>query len=342
MTKRERLQLLITGKTPKILEGFKAFDVGVAELKKNLEENIRVSTLDEVNGKISEVKKKLDFAPLLNAVAQLKNEIQSADTASKSNLEIRLSSLKKELGDADNTNSNNVKGIQSEIESIQTQLAEIYSRKPQDIPDFGKQITDSEAKLLNIIKDFKTADDVEDAKTATKRSKEVQDFTNTIAALRQELITRVNNIGGGNMNRQIFINGVNPLTKFTDMNLKAGSNVTISYQDNPVTHKVDITFASTGGGGGSTRSINSVAVSTLAGSASGTDYVYLCSGTLTITMPTTVGNTNLYTIKNIGAGAITINTTGGETIDGQSTQIMSTQFTSVDLVSNNSGDWAIT
>ena len=64
------------------------------------------------------------------------------------------------------------------------------------------------------------------------------------------------------------------------------------------------------------KSINTVSINTNAGSASSTDYVYLASGTINITLPTAVGNQNLYTIKNVGTGVITVDTTSSETIDG--------------------------
>lgn len=150
--------------------------------------------------------------------------------------------------------------------------------------------------------------------------------------------------GGGTLNRQIFINSADPLTRYTDLNLKAGSNVTITYQNNDVTKKVDVTIAATGGGGGAgiTRSITSIATDTLAGNSTTTDYVYLASGTLNLTLPSTVGNSNLYTVKNIGAGTVTITPQAGELIDGQSNLQLPVQFTSVDLISNNSGNWDIT
>lgn len=143
------------------------------------------------------------------------------------------------------------------------------------------------------------------------------------------------------MSRQIFIGGADPLTRYTDINLKAGSNVTITYANNNTTKKVDITIASTGGGGGSVRSINSVSTPTTAGSTSGTDYVYLVSGTTTITLPTAVGNTNLYTIKNVGTGVVTINTTSSQTIDGSLTVSMPVQYTAVDLISDTA-NWNVT
>ncbi len=95
-----------------------------------------------------------------------------------------------------------------------------------------------------------------------------------------------------------------------------------------------------GGGGGISRSINSVSGTTSAGSTANTDYVYLCSGTFTITLPTAVGNTNLYTIKNVGTGIITIATTSSQTIDGVTTQVLPTQYGSVGIVSDNS-NWSL-
>lgn len=149
---------------------------------------------------------------------------------------------------------------------------------------------------------------------------------------------------GGSIDRNIWIGGNSSvLSRYTDIDLLAGANVTLTYQNNDTTKTTDITIAATGGSGsGIVRSVNSVAVSTLAGAVAGTDYVYLAAGTINITLPTSVGNSNLYTVKNIGAGTVTILTTGGDTIDGSANLQMPVQFTSVDLISNNSGNWDIT
>lgn len=76
-----------------------------------------------------------------------------------------------------------------------------------------------------------------------------------------------------------------------------------------------------------------------AGSTSTTDYVYLVAGAHTITMPTAVGNTNRYTIKNNHSANITVNTTSSQTIDG-TTSILLAPEEAVDLISNNS-NWSI-
>ena len=88
------------------------------------------------------------------------------------------------------------------------------------------------------------------------------------------------------------------------------------------------------------KSINTVSVNTSAGSASSTDYVYLASGTINITLPTAVGNQNLYTIKNVGTGVITVDTTSSETIDGSLTAPIRVQYLSLTLVSDGA-NWNI-
>lgn len=55
--------------------------------------------------------------------------------------------------------------------------------------------------------------------------------------------------GGGQANRNIQVNGVNVLTPFTDINLKAGSGVTISTVANQTTKYMEFTIASSSGGG---------------------------------------------------------------------------------------------
>jgi len=88
------------------------------------------------------------------------------------------------------------------------------------------------------------------------------------------------------------------------------------------------------------KSINVVSVNTNAGSASSTDYVYLASGTINVTLPTAVGNQNLYTIKNVGTGTITIDTTSSQTIDGSLTAPIKVQYLSLTLISDGA-NWNI-
>jgi hypothetical protein len=75
-------------------------------------------------------------------------------------------------------------------------------------------------------------------------------------------------------------------------------------------------------------------------SAPSTDYVYLASGTITLTLPTAVASSGDYTIKNVGTGVVTVNTTSSQTIDGGLTAVIGRQYDSIDLVSDNA-NWNI-
>ena len=158
-------------------------------------------------------------------------------------------------------------------------------------------------------------------------------------------VARLMPLRGGSMNRNISIGG-NPstLSRYTDINLKAGSNVTITYANNDATQNTDITIAATGGSGsvgGVIRSINTISTSQTAGATAGTDYVYICSAGVQLTLPDATSNTNLYTVKNTSTSSVLVSTTSAQTIDGQANIIMPVQFTSIDLISD-SANWDIT
>lgn len=97
-----------------------------------------------------------------------------------------------------------------------------------------------------------------------------------------------------------------------------------------------------GGGGGTapTRNVSSVSTATTAGTAANTDYLYLVSGTTTITLPTAVGNTNKYTVTNVGSSTVTVAASGGQGIVGSSTATLPVPGMSLDFLSTGSG-WVI-
>ena len=165
-----------------------------------------------------------------------------------------------------------------------------------------------------------------------------------LSAIMPSVMSRIPRGGGGNMNRNIWIGGNSSvLSKYTDINIKPGTNITIQYANNDTTRTTDITFIATGGsGGGLSRSINTINTSQTLGSSGSTDYVYICSAGIQVTMPdATSGNTNLYTIKNTSTSSVLVNTTSAQTIDGQTTVIMPVQYTSIDLESDTA-NWQIT
>lgn len=227
--------------------------------------------------------------------------------------------------------------LTKQINQLERDVLSLQGRpdKPSVSPkDFASALNDIGKKFVSLDRAIKSAQKEDSTVDIEKRLKE----------LRQELINMlVNHRGGGNANRDVKLNSAIILRPFTDINIIPGSNVTITASSNQQTKYTDITISATGGGGGSgiTRLIQSVAVDTTMGSTAAVDYVYLVSGTTTITLPTAVSNSNLYTIKNVGTGVVTVNTTSSQTIDGSLTITMPLQYTSVDIESDTA-NWNIT
>lgn len=80
--------------------------------------------------------------------------------------------------------------------------------------------------------------DIKELKRLEKELDTVRDF-----AFRQA------QLGGGSMNRQIRVGGVDYLTKYTDINLIAGTNVSIAVADDNTNKRVGLTFSASGGAG---------------------------------------------------------------------------------------------
>ncbi len=304
-----------------MLDSFKAFDEGVAQLKKTLEDNIRVSTLDEVNGKLASIKKSVDFSPLLEAFAQIKEELGQWNEATKTELEDKIAKAVFSIDIPDNS---------YELADLRRQLKDL-SNKEVIMPDFTPQIMEAESRLMTAIASTKSLLEEKDRLDDEAIKKQVKELEDSVRRLRGEIQSK----GGGSMNRQILVGGVDPLTRYTDINLKAGSNVILTYSNNDTTKRVDLTIAATGGGGsvgGTIRSINRVSTSQVMGNTSGTDYVYIADAGVKLDLPTASGNTNLYTVKNNSNSSVLV---AGTIDDDPAGVIMPIKYTSVDLISND-------
>lgn len=98
-------------------------------------------------------------------------------------------------------------------------------------------------------------------------------------------------------------------------------------------------WAAAPSGSGISRTITSISTATTASAAANVDYVYLVSGTTTLTLPTAVSNTNRYTVKNTGTNTVTIATTSSQTIEGSATAAL-TPNTSLEVISDGS-NWRV-
>lgn len=95
-----------------------------------------------------------------------------------------------------------------------------------------------------------------------------------------------------------------------------------------------------GSGSGITREVYSVNSNQTAADAATIDYVYFLSVGATLTMPTAVGNTNEYHIKNVTSNNVFVNFTGLETGEGETTLTIPA-YNSITLYSDNSNWWIV-
>ena len=135
-----------------------------------------------------------------------------------------------------------------------------------------------------------------------------------------------------------------PMTTRGDLIFRNASNVTARLGRGTVNQVLtsdgtDLLWSSASGSG-ITRTVINQSTTVTAGAAAAVDYIYACTTTFTLTLPTAIGNTNRYTIKNSGTGIITVDTTSSQTIDDGLTVVIATRYSSIDLVSNGT-NWTI-
>ncbi len=329
---------------------FKAFDEGVDKLKQGLKQKIQAKTLDDVNGQLARFKKGLDFEPLFTAIkdidknfdtrirevaAALAEEVSKFDELSKTEREENTAKLAESSGLVDSLR-NELETLKSQKEKETNDVIEALKAIPALRADTETTFNDIKARL-----DALEVPEEEEPDLITPVKKRVEE-------VRTELISKIQSANhGDHANRNIAVGGnTSMLSRYTDINFKAGANVTITYAYNDTTKYTDITLAATGGGGGGSvtgivRSINNISTSQGAGSTTGTDYVYIVSAGAKLTLPDATGNINLYTVKNTSNSSVMIDTTSAQTIDGSANVILPIQFTSVDLISNGT-NWDIT
>lgn len=330
-----------------------------ADVTSKVKEDSSLKYLDTINSKLEKFKEDFKLEPILTAVEDMRSliqEIQSSmtDELEKNNQETELT--KKELTNLISNTKNDLEGMTNKelsvllekISSLEEQLnfqTDVSSKQGQTLKtvlaDLETKLDTLSKKSLKSLEDYGTIATSVDKKFG-ESDKSVKGLAEALDKLRKDLFSRISNIGGGNANRNIAIGGNSSvLSRYTDLNIKAGTNVTLSYSNNDTSKYLDLTIAATGGGSGLVRSIATTTVSSVVGAAAATDYVVLANGGIKITLPTAVSNTNLYTVKNIGTSSVLVATASSQTIDGSTTITMPVQYTAVDLVSDDT-NWHVT
>src|SRR3990167_6810279 len=347
MTKMTRTQIQkmlnkLDGKSERTALAISEFEGGVRALQEKLQQEISVSTLEEVNLKINQLRKSINLNPLLDATKTLQDEFKANALATLDEIEKKVKSLRIELTSIINEGNKATKEttdiIAKNVATVNEKIEKVSGETSEQI----KQVIGTIETVSSKLPSFADKKEVEKKLvelTERYNTEELKDYTDKTRA---ELLVMLAQKGGGNMNRNIAVGGnVSVLSKYTDLNIRPGSNVTLTYSNNNTTKYTDLTIAATGGSG-TTRSVDSTSVSSVVGSVAGTDYVVIANVGVKITLPPATSNENLYTIKNTAISSVLILPDGIDTIDTDSEIILQTQYTAVDLISDGVNNWNIT
>jgi len=353
MAKNKLKQLLerMTGFEGSVNDVFVDMEKEITALTNKMKESVTAKALDQVSRQFEKIQEK--FKPILAAIEELKTNLNGREQQIFDDIQNKNEELKSVLKEHGNSTKESIENFEKRIEILRGEIAvlnddltNLTSTNDESVVNLKTEIENSQSRIQKIINTLsqdleKTDGDVVNTRKDFK--KEIETLQEVIKKLRGELMSQLSNVRGGNMNRNIAIGGnTSVLSRYTDINIKPGTNVTLTYSNNDTTKYLDLTITSSGGSvGGTVRQIQTLIVSSQIGTLAGTDQVYLCNAGIQVTLPTAVSDTNLYTIKNVGTSSVLINTVSAQTIDNDTTVVMPVRYTSVDIVSDNS-NWNLT
>ncbi len=223
MTKKEKLLQQVNS-----LEKESVLPVGeqVTGLIGQLKENVTIKTfqkLQKFSDEIESFKKDFNLQPLINSIVELQTEIKQAEDELAREIETKLKVLP-------NFNDLN-KGISNLSDKVESQF------KNLGLDAVEKDLENLKEQLQTIVENGMAED-----------AQEKKDIEKKLATLKADIYSRISNIGGGNMNRQIKVEGIDVLTKYTDINFYGVTSSVISSVD--TTNKI-VNIGIQGGGGGS-------------------------------------------------------------------------------------------
>lgn len=285
---------------------FKAFDESVNNLKSGLRDKIQAKTLEEVNGKLARFRKSIDFEPILTALGEIETTFDARIKEVARTLAVEIAKFDESSKSEKNETSSKIAQTSGTIVSLRKQLDALQIQKDREIKDIHDSL-----KEIPTLKQFSAKDfadirarlDQMDKKEANKPD-QFSPLKKEVETLRTDLITKINNIPrhGDHANRNIAVGGnTSVLSRYTDVNLIAGANVTLTALPNTTTKYTDVTITATGGGG-------SFSVMIPTGTVNGINTVFVFTG-----IPSVVVLDNGNIMNKVSSDG-TVNWTGTTTI----------------------------
>ena len=240
MSKRDILKRINKALSPNKVD-FSLIDKEVETLKKKLEETVNIATIDDVKSELNKFKKKIDLSPLITEIDRIEELFNQKFKEIQKEIEEKDKEIEKNLD-----NDDEIEKLNNEIALLKNQQQNLVEKKDLTIFSKSDEIRGVEFRIDNTIKSV--SDSLKNLSNKDEVKKVVKEIEEKIDDLRRNVLTRLSSIGGGSMNRQIRIGGIDYLTRYTDINLKAGSNMSITVANDDVKKSVDITFTASGGG----------------------------------------------------------------------------------------------
>lgn len=238
------------------------------DVTSKVKEDSSLQFLDKINSNLESLKKGVDVMPIVEEIekiqASMKQMQESASSQFVDNSK-RSESTRFELTSLINKSKNElqemsgkeISGVLEKIKLLEDQLSFQDSNSKNQGQSLKDIVADFENRIDSISSDIKNESKGRgdmalgvDGKFE-ESSKSVKDLAEELKKLRQEVMSRISTFGGGQANRNIAIGGnTSVLSKYTDINLIAGTNITLTNSNNNTTKYLDLTIAATGGGGG--------------------------------------------------------------------------------------------
>lgn len=299
----------------------------LSKITTKVKESVAQQTIQKIRDDVVKFKEEFNLQPLEKSIENLEKAIEDSKKSLLADFEKRikalpitpdlteeLENLRIELEAKIQILSDNT--LKEDLDAIRTQLQDIVSGN-----------IDERAMLM--------------ADVQEELDSKVSETQKQIDKVRTDFNTRLSNIGGGSPPPQFNVNSSVASTKYADFNFLQGGNIGWSVTQDDTLKRFNIQasiLVDNGGAGGSgiTRSTSVLSVSSTLAAVSATDYSFFPNVGINLTLPTAVGNTNRYTIKNMVASSVLVTAAAGQDIDGATTALLSNQFESIDLQSNGS------
>ena len=137
-----------------------------------------------------------------------------------------------------------VKSFSLRIQSLKNDLLNEFEDKISKLPDPSGELrnlkTEFESKIKELEKEDIVQAEISDTKTDDSLREELEE---KIKRLRTEFFVRLNNLGGGQANREIRVSSSVASTRYTDINLIPGSVMSIAKADDDINKRVNLTIS---------------------------------------------------------------------------------------------------